>query len=124
MIELDISTTKIAQQIIGNLGLSDYIYKPLNKKLGALTPYDYLSDEGISSICNSMTFEKAVENLGVLGIATPIHGKKFLKLLEGRRLINYLIDNSTAKDEVNLDVLIPQTYGEIEDKFAIFDEEE
>lgn len=110
---MDIGLIKIVYQIINAFNLQDHRYIPLDKKLGALTPYDFISDDTLSELAENTRLNEKVSNMEVLGVAIPFHSKEFLKIPEGRALIEHLINNSTAKDNVNIDILIGSNYGNI-----------
>ena len=110
---MDITTEKIISQVVNQLGLADDVFLPVNKKLGAMTFYDYLKDDELMKILNNERLNRMVEDMGILGIAIPNHSRKFISHYAGRQAIKYLIENSTAKNRFpDLDVLLDSQYAD------------
>lgn len=110
---MDIGVIKIILQIVAQFNLSDHVFLPVNKKLSALTPYDLMKDSKLDALMNNPALDSKMRDLEVLGIAIPWHSKKFLGWKEGYNVIQYLIENSTAKGTVDLDYLIVNSYGDV-----------
>ena len=122
---MEMATVKILSQIVNQLGITDDVFIPVNKKLGAMTFYDYMKDDKLMSILNNDRLERMVEDMGILGIAIPAHSRKFLSHYAGKEAVKYLITNSTAKEKFpDIDVLIDSNYADKKTTgFEKFDDE-
>lgn len=110
---MDIATEKILSQIVNQLGIADDVFLPVNKKLGAMTFYDYMKDDELMELLNNERLSRLVEDMGILGIAIPTHSRKFISHYAGREAVKYLINNSTAKNKFpDLDVQLDSQYAD------------
>ena len=110
---MQVATMKIVAQIVSQMGLAEHIYLPLNKKLGTLNGYDFMQDDKLFEMLNERHLDRRVADLHIYGVATPEDSKVFLHMVQGKRIMEYIIENSTAKDRVEpIEEIIAKYYGE------------
>ena len=110
---MDLGTVKIISQIIAQLSLTEYIYLPNGRKLGFLSAYDLMNNDDIMLSINNHRLQDLVEKMEVHGIATKENSALFLKNPYGKEVITKIVDNSSAKGNIDLDELIRINYLEV-----------
>ncbi len=113
---MDLGTIKIISQIIAQLSLTEYIYLPSGRKLGFLSAYDIMNNDEIMMYVNNPRLQNLIEKMEIHGIATKENSALFLNTPSGKTIIEKIVDNSSAKGQVDLDELIRVNYLDVEGK--------
>lgn len=110
---MDLGTVKIISQIIAQLSLTEYIYLPSGRKLGFLSAYDLMNNDDIMISINNHRLQKLIEKMEIHGIATKENSASFLNNPYGKQAIEKIVENSSAKGNIDLDELIRVNYIDV-----------
>lgn len=108
---MNTSIVKIISQIISQLSLTEYIYLPSGRKLGFLSAYDLLENNDLMLLINSPSINNLLDRLEILGVATKEESLELLHNSYGKKIIEVIIDNSSAKGSIELDNLLRKEYN-------------
>nr|DAX81564.1 MAG TPA: hypothetical protein [Caudoviricetes sp.] len=94
---MNTSIIKILTTFFLGCDLTNVVFKPLGIRLTSLNLVDYLSDNDIKTLFYNRGLVRKLDNLQIMGVASPAHVKEFLNIPESKVLIKTIIEKTNAE---------------------------
>mgnify|MGYP003583488461 CR=1 FL=1 len=99
---------RVIENLLTQLNVTSYIYKPTNRRLGSVGVLNLLENNDINILLNSRAFDMTIENIGIMGFPNRNHLTAFINSEIGNLIIKTILSYTEIPSDVNVDKIIAQ----------------
>lgn len=105
---MKIEGIRVIENLLTQLNVTSYIYKPTNRRLGSVGVLTLLENEEINILLNSRAFDMIIDNIAVVGFPNRNHLTGFINSEIGNLIIRKILSFTELPSDVNVDKIIAQ----------------